>query len=95
MLNDDNFVFSLNVESEYETCNSGFTSSTDDNSNDDEKSKYSSLNEIEEYSKRKIYRQKSKSISRTDSGVSLNTNKKEINLFNINKKDVYSSIKNF
>jgi len=94
MLNDDNFVFSLNVESEYETCNSGFTSSTDDNSNDDEKSKYSSLNEIEEYSKRKLYRQKSKSISRTDSGVSLNTNKKEINLFNINKKDVYSSIKN-
>jgi ubiquitin carboxyl-terminal hydrolase 20/33 len=88
------FVFSLNVESEYETCNSGFTSSTEDNSNDDEKSKYSSLNEIENYSKRKLYRQKSKSISRTDSGVSLNTTKQEINLFNINKKDIYSSLKN-
>ncbi len=71
------YNFSRNVESEYETCNSGFTSSTEDNSNDDEKSKYSSLNEIEEYSKRKLYRQKSKSLSRSDSGVSLNTNKQQ------------------
>jgi len=88
-----NLIFSRNIESEYETCNSGFPSSTEDNSNDDEKSKYSSLNEIEEYSKRKFYRQKSKSLSRTDSGVSLNTNKQQINLFDINKKNVYSSSK--
>ncbi len=53
------------------------TSSTEDNSNDDEKSGYSSLNEIKEYSKRKIYRQKSKSLSRSDSGVSLNTNNQQ------------------
>jgi ubiquitin carboxyl-terminal hydrolase 20/33 len=79
------------VESEYETCNSGFTSSTEDNSNDDEKSKYSSLNEIEEYSKRKICRQKSDSLSRTDSGVSLNA--KQRNLFDRNPNKIYSSNK--
>jgi hypothetical protein len=83
--------FSRTVESEYESCNSGFTSSTDDNSNDDEKIKYSSLNEIEKYSKRKVYREKSHSLSRSDSGVSLNTNKQQqINLFN---KNLYSSDK--
>jgi hypothetical protein len=49
------------------------------------KSKYLSLNELEEYSKRKIYRQKSKSLSRTNFGVSLNTNK-QIILFDINLK---------
>jgi ubiquitin carboxyl-terminal hydrolase 20/33 len=79
------YCCSLHVESEYETCNSGLTSSSEDNSNDDEKIKYSSLNQIEEYSKRKVYRQKSKSLSRTDSGVSLNTNKEKLNLFERNE----------
>ena len=73
------------------------TSSTEDNSNDDEKSKYSSLNELEQYSKRKVYREKSKSLSRTDSGVSFNTTKQQsetqINIFNPNKNKVYSSEK--
>jgi ubiquitin carboxyl-terminal hydrolase 20/33 len=85
-----NKFFSRIIESEYETCNSNLTSSTEDNSNDDEKSGYSSLNEIKEYSKRKIYRQKSKSLSRNDSGVSLNTNK----YFDLNKSSIYSSNKN-
>ena len=71
------------------------TSSAEDNSNDDEKSGYSSLNEIKEYSKRKIYRQKSKSISRSDSGVSLNTNnQQQIKYFDLNKPSIYSSDKN-
>ncbi|CAF1020545.1 unnamed protein product [Rotaria sordida] len=84
----------LNSESEYETCYSGFTSSSDDNSNDDEKKKYASINEINEYSKKKIYREKSQSLSRTDSGVSLNRNKKQeeqkINLFDKNMKTINS-----
>jgi ubiquitin carboxyl-terminal hydrolase 20/33 len=83
--------FSRIVESEYETCNSNVTSSTED---DDEKSGYSSLNEIKEYSKRKIYRQKSKSLSRSDSGVSLNTNKQQMNYFDLNQNSIYSSDKN-
>ncbi|CAF1317555.1 unnamed protein product [Adineta steineri] len=82
-----------NVESEYETCNSDVQSSTDDNSNDDEKSKYSSLNELEQYSKRKLYREKSKSLSRSDSGISFNTNKQsetQLNIFEKSKSKVYS-----
>jgi ubiquitin carboxyl-terminal hydrolase 20/33 len=87
---------SRNGESEYETCNSDLTSSTDDNSNDDERSKYSSLNEIEQYSKRKAYREKCLSLSRSDSGISFKTHKQsssEINLFETNEKSVYSSEK--
>jgi ubiquitin carboxyl-terminal hydrolase 20/33 len=87
---------SRNGESEYETCNSDLTSSTDDNSNDDERSKYSSLNEVEQYSKRKVYREKCLSLSRSDSGISFKTHKQsssEINLFETNEKSVYSSEK--
>ncbi|UJR24742.1 hypothetical protein I4U23_006116 [Adineta vaga] len=85
-----------NLESEYETCNSDIQSSTDDNSNDDEKSKYSSLNELGQYSKKKVYRDKSKSLSRTDSGVSFNTTKQSethVNIFETTKHKVNSSEK--
>ncbi|CAF1116313.1 unnamed protein product [Adineta ricciae] len=84
------------LESEYETCNSDIQSSTDENSNDEEKSRYSSLNELGQYSKRKLYREKSKSLSRTDSGVSFNTTKQSethVNMFESTKRPVYSSEK--
>ncbi|CAM4976055.1 unnamed protein product [Rotaria socialis] len=72
----DVIVSNLNGESEYETCNSGSTSSSDDYSNDDDLNKYSSINEIKEYSKKKkFYQDKYDKLSRTDSGVSLNRNK--------------------
>ena len=81
--------FSRMAESEYETCSSDLQSSTDENSNDDDGNR---LLESTSHARRKSYRHQRRSISRTDSGVSLNTNQgKEINLSSRKANTIYSS----